>query len=154
MLKENFECNAKRLCCFIAAVLMGLICCGCTSEEDGPKEVVQRYFNALKAGDAKGARECFTPAVQQQYDFYTSLGGLMSLMLTGIDGSSLVDGFTSYATKDAYKNCTFIVDDVVFSDDVHEHALVHVSVEGATGDIPSEDTLRTVKYNDQWYVGE
>lgn len=134
----------------LAAVL--LVCAACGNEEDGPRSVAQRYFDAVKAGDVNGAIECFTPAFQQQYKSTVALGGMLGSLLGGVDGSSLLGVFMSYATQDAYKDCQFTADTVVFTDKKHEHATVHVSVDGAGDGIPSEANLKMVKYDDQWYV--
>ena len=144
------KCKFILLICAICTVFL-YSGCG-KNEEDGPKEIVQKYFNAVKAGDIDGAIECFTPAFQQQYSSAVSLGGILGQFLTGIDGSSLLEGFMSFANQYTYKDCKFIIGEVEFTDDEHEHATVHVSVEGAGDGIPDETTIGTVKYNGEWYV--
>lgn len=126
----------------------------CASEEDGPRDVAQRFFDAVKVGDTNGAIECFTPAFQQQYNSIVSLGGMFGKEYTGYDVSSLFGGFTSMANQDAYQDCVFTADDVTFTDDSHEHATVHVTVEGATDGIPSSTTVDTVLYDGKWYIDQ
>lgn len=134
------------LTCFFM-VLFTCIACG-KDENEGPRKVTQRYFNAVKAGDTEGAFECFTPAIQQQYKAVLSLAGLFG----GGDVSGLVNGIFSAADQDAYKTCSFKADEVTFTDNDHEHAVVHVTIEGSGKGIPKETTIRTVKYDGTWYV--
>lgn len=143
----------SRFIIFLCAILVVFLCSGCVTNEadgQGPKETVQRFFDAVKSGDIDGAIECFTPAFQQQFSAALSLGGLLSNFVAGVDGSSLLGGIMSIANQSSYKDCKFIADSVEYTDE--EHATVHVTVEGAGGGIPSEATIKTVKYSGKWYM--
>lgn len=156
-----FHNNAKKrnttLCRRIGAVCLIIVMAFCLAgcfgnEEDGPTAITEQYFDAVKAGDVNGAIACFTPAIQQQYSSMLSLGGMFGKELTGIDASSVLGGLMSMANLDAYQDCEFIVDNVEFTDSEHEHADVHVTVEGASGNIPSSTSVKTVLYQDEWYI--
>lgn len=138
----------------LAVLLISVIVTGasCAREEQGPRSVTQKYFNAVKAGDTEGAIKCFTPAFQQQYSALLSLGGMLGESMGGKNGGFLVNAFSSYANQKTYKNIKFKADSVTFTDNEHEHASVHVTVEGGGAGIPNETTIRTVKYDGKWYV--
>lgn len=131
---------------------VAMVSSSCVQEEQGPRGVAQKYFNAVKAGDIEGAIKCFTPAFQQQYSALVTLGGMFGESMGGKNGSFFVNAFSSYANQTTYKNVKFKADTVTFTDDEHEHASVHVTVEGGGAGIPNETTISTVKYDGKWYV--
>lgn len=148
-----FTRSCKKILVLCAIIFsFSLVCCACQSKEQGPRSVAQKYFNAVKSGDIEGAIECFTPDFQQQYNALLSLGSMVGEYMGGADGSSLLNGLMSYTNQNAYKDCKFKADEVTFTDD--EHASVHVTVEGAGECIPSETTVKAVKYDGKWYIAQ
>ena len=148
------KCRLKKFALILIVLMLisSFVLISCGNEEDGPRKITQKYFDAVKVGDIEGAIECFTPAFQQQYDMALSLGGMLSKELTGIDASSLLGGLMSLANEAAYRDCSFIADAVEFTNDTHERATVHVTIEGGGDGIPSSTTVNTVLYDGKWYI--
>mgnify|MGYP000020850347 FL=1 len=142
----------KTVLLFMAIFSVAVVSSSCAREDQGPRSVTQKYFNAVKAGDTEGAIKCFTPAFQQQYSALLTLGGMLGESMGGKDGSFLVNAISSYTNQSTYKDVKFKADTVTFTDNEHEHATVHVTVEGGGAGIPSEATINTVKYDGKWYV--
>ena len=132
MLKNNKFIKIALFVVLFSLVLC-LTACG-NSGKSSPKEVVDLYFDSLKTGDVDGAVSCFTPTIQEK------------MKDTYIYSPEYKDKL-----KKAYKNCTFKVDNVTYTDKEYEHAEVHVTVSGNSS-MPSEDTLEVVKYKGEWYL--
>lgn len=147
----------KTLFLFIAIVLSLSVVLSFTScsmnEEDGPRNITEKYFAAVKSGDVDAAIQCFTPAIQKQWEAALSLGSMFGKEMTGMGlDKSIFEGLMAGANAEAYKDCDFIVDNVEFTDDDHEHATVKVNIEGASDGMPSSTKVYTVLYDGEWYI--
>lgn len=146
----------KVLKCRVSLILILALCvalmAGCAQNaEKKARDVTQRYFDAVKEGDIEGAIGCFTPAVQQSIQSMNTLGGLLGNVFFGVDASSLTNGFIGYATKNEYQNYDFKATDVVMDDDEHATVTVEVYIDG---ELNSKTEVKTVKYQDEWYIKE
>lgn len=113
--------------------------------------MTQKYFDAVKAGDTEGAIACFTPSFQQKIQSMNALGGMFSEALFGMDASGLMNGFLGYADAEEYQNYDFEATDVVVSDDEHASVTVEIYIDG---ELDSTTEIKTVKYQDEWYIEE
>ena len=53
----------------------------------------------------------------------------MSEYFFDMDGSDLLGGLMSYANQNAYQDCKFTADEVSFTNDSHDRATVHVTMQ-------------------------
>ncbi|MCI8281258.1 MAG: DUF4878 domain-containing protein [Lachnospiraceae bacterium] len=133
-------------------VLCSVLMVGCAqSLEKGSRDVVEKYFDTLKAGDIEGTISCYTPAVQQQFQAASEFGGIVGEALFGVDASGLVNGFAGYANAAEYQNYDFKVTNVTAEDDEHGVVTVEVYIDG---ELDRSTEIRTVQYQDKWYVAE
>ena len=87
------------------------------SDEQQAKELVEDFFEAVKAGDTSGAMECFSPAVRQQYEGALKLGGIVLSALKLPDITGLVGPAIGLSDYYAYQNSEFNVRDPVLKED-------------------------------------
>lgn len=135
---------------FIMLILFVTLMTGCAQDaEKGARNVTQKYFDALKAGDGEGIIACFLPSVQQEYQLGTAVGGVIGGALFGNDASGLANGFLGYATGGEYQNYDFKATDIVVSDDEHAVVTVEVYIDGV---LDNTTEIKTEKYQDEWYI--
>lgn len=136
----------------VILILCVALITGCTPDsETQARDVVQKYFDALKAGDTEGATKCFTPAVQESYQTAKEFGGILSESLLKIDLSVFMNSILGYFNEDAYQSYGFKATDAVLSDDEHAVVTVEVYIEGK---LNQTTEIKAVKYQDEWYVEE
>lgn len=134
------------------SVMLCLTSCS-MNEEDGPRNITEKYFEAVKSGDIEGAIKCFEPAMQKQWEAALSFSSMFGKELTGSGlDKSIFEAIISGADAEAYKDCEFSVKDVKFTDEKHEHAIVNVTIEGAPEGAPNTTKVNTVLYDGNWYV--
>ena len=131
---------------------------GCRQDpEEGPRRIVQTYFDAVKAGDVEKAFSCYTPEVQQQLDTGMDIASGISESTTesllgfGVDATGIGSSLMGFAAAQAYENYEFKATEVEFTDDTQTQARVTVEVYiDRTLDRTTE--VSTVKYEDEWYL--
>lgn len=136
----------------LVLALCVVLIAGCAqSLEKGSRDVVQKFFDALKMGDTEGAFSCYTPAVQQQLQAANEFGGILGEMLFGVDASGLMYGLMGYASASEYQNYEFKATDVTAEDDEHGVVTVEIYIDG---ELDSTTKINTVKYQGKWYVAD
>ena len=110
-----------------------------------PERIAQDYFDAVKAGDTKGAIECMIPMVQEQFEASNSiLSGLF-----GVDAESILSSILGTTNYDYYSNYDFEVSGTKMIDDSHAAVTGNVFIDG---ELSERDTIDCVKIGDKWYI--
>lgn len=136
----------------LLSVLIVVVLTGCQrNPEEGPREIAQTYFDAVKKGDVDKALSCYVPEVQQAIETGKDLSGLLSGKLFGGDVTDLGQSFMGAAAAEKYKNYEFKATGVKFMDDKGTKATVTVEVY-IDDKLDREIKVSTVKYQDEWYI--
>lgn len=119
--------------------------------EEGPSEIVKKYFDAVKYGDVETAISCFTPDIQAEWNAVMSLAGFFSSKATGFgDVSSLLGGLIAYANTTEYSEYEFSIGNVNKSDNTAT-VTVNIRIDGSSA---GSTTINCVKINNKWYITE
>lgn len=140
----------------IVFLLLFIICVGAyllfvkQSDEEMAKEIVEEFFEALKAGDTGGAIECCTPALQEQYNGGLDAGGIILSMFGLPNVKGLVNPWLGMVNSNYYKDYEFKVIDVTL-DNEKKRGNVTVDV-FIKGEKKQTTEMGVVKYKGKWYV--
>lgn len=129
--------------------------CGNSKEEKQKKEireVVQKYFDALKVGDREGEYDCYLPTERQRRDAELGLWGEAGKLFLNVDlGEVISDIDTLFgggeSISDQYK---YKAADVELSEDGTE-AVAYVEIYDEK-ELCRSVCINTTKYSGNWYV--
>lgn len=118
----------------IATIVSG---CGNSSA----KQVTEKYFKAVKAGDLDKAIECFTPDVQEVTKAFTD--GML-----GEDGGAMLNELMGSIFPQEYEGFEFKAVSEDKTDDKHAIVTVEVNAGGST----AKTEVHCIKIDGKWYI--
>lgn len=142
----------KKLMIVIFAITMIVAILPACGSQSSPERTVDKYFSAVKTGDLDKAIECFTPAMQAQYEAAMSFSDtLFGLFGISTDSDAILGGIVGMANTDAYKNYNFKVSGSTKTDSDHATVSVDVYIDGEK---TSTTMVYCVKIDGEWYIEE
>lgn len=142
----------KKFIIVILAITMIVAILPACGSPSSPERTADKYFRAVKNGDLDKAIECFTPAMQAQYEASMSFSDtLFGLFGIGVDSDAILGGIVGMANTDAYKNYDFKVSGSTKTDSDHATVSVDVYIDGKKA---STTMVYCVEIDGEWYIEE
>lgn len=145
--------NVKRIGIFVSMVVMSFFLFSCGSggkNEKASKEVVEKYFDALKYGDHDDELECYTPVVRKKEDAQYGILGQVSKLFLKVDLGEVLRDLNMLYAGNSFEEFEFKVQQVVL-DDEEKKGTVYVEA-SRDGEFIEYIRVDTVKYKGDWYV--
>ena len=120
-------------------IMLTTVVSGCGNSS--AKQVVEKYFKAVKAGNLDKAIECFTPDVQEVTKTFTD--GMF-----GEDGGAMLNELIGSIYPQEYADYEFKPVSETKTDDTHTVVTVEVNAGGST--VKTE--VHCIRIDGKWYI--
>lgn len=122
-----------------------------TSGKESPAEdLVEKFFEALRAGDFETTIGCFTPSFQNEYKAALAISSQI-LRVGSSDLSAIIRAFIGGSTREDYRDYKFDITGTEKLDDTHANVTFDVYV---GEDFDRSSRIACIKYGDEWYLDD
>ena len=141
---------SKRIIVMILIIIMLAMLLTSCGKSSSPERLVEKFFEAVKAGDMETSMACFAPNIQQEYDAGVSISNsILGLFGLNLDSGSLLNWIIGATNLDAYKNYDFKVTGSTMTDKTHARVNVDVYIDGKKS---TTTTMSCIKIDGEWYL--
>lgn len=137
----------KHLYALIVFSLLSLLLSGCSFSS--PEKTAEKYFSAVKAGDAEKAIQCFIPSVRAQYELGFKISDRLFGGVLGNNSESIWNALLGTTNYEYYKDYDFETSWTDYSDSTHATVYVDVYVNGA---LKKTTQVRCTEIDGDWYI--
>lgn len=121
-----------------------------SGKESPAEDLVEKFFEALRAGDFETTIGCFTPSFQNEYKAALAISSQI-LRVGSSDLGAIIGAFIGGSTREDYRDYKFDITGTEKVDDTHANVTFDVYV---GEDFDRSSRIACIKYGDEWYLDD